>query len=81
MRSRWIGYGLLGLAGLMLIGFLRSNLSLSAPATLVALLIVVVLPTVGGIAMIRGIGSRDRARVGVAAPRSYPPHARSRPAL
>ena len=61
-RRRWIGIGLLALAGLMLLGFLRSDLSIGSPATIGALLVAVVLPAVGGIALIRGIGSGDRAR-------------------
>lgn len=61
-RRRWIGTGLLTLAALMLFGFLRSSLSLAAPATIGALLVAVVLPAASGIALIRGIGSAEQAR-------------------
>jgi hypothetical protein len=61
-RRTWIGGGLLALAALMLWGFLRSSLSLAAPATIGALLVVVVLPAIAGIAIIRGIGSGDKKR-------------------
>jgi hypothetical protein len=50
---------LLLLAGVMLYGFLRSNESLTAPATIAALFITVVAPAIGGIALLRG---RDLAR-------------------
>ncbi len=46
----------------MLWGFLRSSLSITSAATIGALLIAVVLPIAGGIALIRGIGSGDAAR-------------------
>jgi hypothetical protein len=61
-RQRWIGIGLLALAGLMLLGFFQSSLSITAPATIGALLIAVLLPAVGGFAMIRGIGRGERSR-------------------
>ena len=61
-RRRWIGIGLLALAGLMLLGFMRSSLSITAPATIGALLVAVLLPAAAGIAMIRGIGTADQAR-------------------
>jgi hypothetical protein len=61
-RRRLIGGGLLALAALMLLGFVRSSLSLAAPATIGALLVAVVLPAVAGIALIRGIGSAEQAR-------------------
>jgi hypothetical protein len=54
-----IAIGLLVLAGLMLFGFLKSSAPLAAPATIAALLITVVAPTVGGITLLRG---RDLAR-------------------
>jgi hypothetical protein len=50
---------LLVLAGLMLLGFLKSNAPLAAPATIAALVITVVAPVIGGVAMLRG---RDLAR-------------------
>jgi hypothetical protein len=62
MRRTWLGGGLLALAAFMLLGFLRSNLSLARPATIAALLIVVVLPAIAGIAIMRGIGAADEAR-------------------
>ena len=61
-RRRWIGTGLLALAALMLLGFLRSDLRIAAPATIGALLVAVVLPAVAGFMLIRGIGSADQAR-------------------
>jgi hypothetical protein len=61
-RRRWIGFGLVGLGGLMLLGFFQSSLSITAPATIGALLVAVVLPIVGGIAMIRGIGRGEQRR-------------------
>lgn len=54
MSRKTIAIALLALAGLMLFGFMRSNASIGAPATIVALLITVVAPAVGGIAMLRG---------------------------
>jgi hypothetical protein len=61
-RRTWFGGGLIALATLMAVGFLRSNASLSQPATIAALLIVVVLPAAAGIALIRGIGAADETR-------------------
>ena len=61
-RRRLIGTGLLALAALMLVGFLRSDLRLAALATIGALLVAVVLPAVAGIALIRGIGAAAQAR-------------------
>jgi hypothetical protein len=61
-RRTWLGGGLLALAALMALGFLRSNASIARPATIAALLIVVVLPAIAGIAIIRGIGSGEEAR-------------------
>ena len=61
-RRRWIGAGLLAIAAFMLLGFLKSDMSLAAPATIGALLVSVVLPAVGGIALIRGIGTAEQAR-------------------
>lgn len=55
------GIALLVLAALMFLGFVRSDASLSAPATIVALLITAVAPAVGGIALLRG-GGTARAR-------------------
>jgi hypothetical protein len=55
------GIALLVLAALMFLGFVRSDASLSAPATIVALLITTVAPAVGGIALLRG-GGTARAR-------------------
>ena len=55
------GIALLALAALMFWGFVRSDASLAAPATIVALLITTVVPAVGGIALLRG-GGTARAR-------------------
>jgi hypothetical protein len=62
VTRRWVGYGLLALAAMMLWGFLRSSLSLVAPATIGALLVAVALPAIGGFVLIRGIGAGDAAR-------------------
>jgi hypothetical protein len=59
VSRKTIAIALLSLAGLMLFGFLRSNASITAPATIAALLITVVAPAVGGVALLRG---RDLAR-------------------
>lgn len=59
MSRKTIAIALLSLAGLMLFGFLRSNASITAPATIAALLITVVAPAVGGVVLLRG---RDLAR-------------------
>ena len=61
-RRRGIGIGLLALAGLMLYGFLRSSLAITAPATIGALLVAVALPAIAGFMLIRGIGTADQAR-------------------
>jgi hypothetical protein len=45
---KFFGVGLLLLSALMLFGFLRSDVDPSAPATVIALLIVVGLPALGG---------------------------------
>src|SRR6185295_8327730 len=58
----WGGVALLSLAAFMLLGFLRSSASVG-PAAIGALLITVVLPAVGGLLLIRGVGTADRARV------------------
>jgi len=60
MNRRTGGIALLALAGLMLFGFLRSSASMAAPATLLALLIVVVLPAVGGFMLLRQGPNRAR---------------------
>jgi hypothetical protein len=54
VSRKTIAIALLALAGLMSFGFLRSSASIAAPATIVALLITVVAPAVGGIALLRG---------------------------
>ena len=61
MSRRFVGIGLLVLAGLLGWGFLRSGASITAPATLAALLITVVGPAVGGVVLLRG-GSIARSR-------------------
>lgn len=60
------GVALLGIAAFMLLGFLRSDVSWASPTAIVALLITVVLPAAGGVALLRGvttIGGRRSARV------------------
>ena len=47
------GTALLLLAAFMLFGFTRSALSISGPATVIALLLTVVAPAMGGIALLR----------------------------
>jgi hypothetical protein len=65
--ARLTGSALLILLSLlMLVGFLRSDATLTAPATIVALLIPVVLPAAGGLALaagrVRGRGRLARRR-------------------
>jgi len=55
------GIALLVLAALMFLGFMRSNASIAAPATIMALLITAVAPAVGGVMLLRG-GSVARSR-------------------
>jgi len=57
------GIALLVLAALMFLGFVRSDASLAAPATIVALLITTVVPAVGGIALLRGGGTARTRRL------------------
>jgi hypothetical protein len=57
------GIALLVLAALMFLGFMRSNASLAAPATIAALLLTTVAPAVGGIALLRGGGSARARRL------------------
>jgi hypothetical protein len=57
------GIALLVLAALMFLGFVRSDASLAAPATIVALLITTVAPTVGAIALLRGGGTARSRRL------------------
>ena len=52
MRGVWGGVALLGLAAFMLLGFLRSTVSLAAPATMLALAITVALPGIAGAALV-----------------------------
>jgi hypothetical protein len=56
LSRKTIAIALLSLAGLMLFGFLRSSASIAAPTTMIALLITVVAPAAGGIALLRGTG-------------------------
>ena len=55
------GIALLVLAALMFLGFMRSDASLAAPATIAALLLTTVAPAIGGFALLRG-GGTARAR-------------------
>lgn len=62
--ARLTGSALLILLSLlMLVGFLRSDAALTAPATVVALLVTVVLPAAGGVALAAG-QVRGRGRLG-----------------
>ena len=54
MGRRLAGWALLALATLMLLGFLRSSLGFSSPSAIVALLLTVVIPAVGGVSLLRG---------------------------
>ena len=55
MSGRTIGgVALLAVAAFMLIGFFRTDASLTSPTAIVALLITVALPAVGGLALLRG---------------------------
>ena len=57
------GIALLAVAGLMFLGFMRSNASITAPATIVALLLTTVAPAIGGVALIRGTGTGRSRRL------------------
>lgn len=67
MSGRTAGsIGLLVIAAFMLFGFVRSDASLAAPATVAALLLTVVLPAAAGVAMLAGVppfGGRRKARL------------------
>lgn len=55
---------LLLLSALMLLGFARSSFSLASPTALFALLLTVVLPAAGGIALLRGsLGGTSKTRM------------------
>src|SRR4051794_8397914 len=47
----------------MFLGFIRSDASLAAPATIMALLITAVAPAVGGVALLRGGGTARNERL------------------
>jgi hypothetical protein len=51
--SRTIGVALLVIAALMLLGFTRSSLGIGSPSVIAALLLTVVAPAAGGIALLR----------------------------
>ena len=57
------GIALLVLAALMFLGFIRSGASLAAPATIVAVLLTAIAPTVGGVALLRGGGTARTRRL------------------
>ena len=58
------GIVLLVIAALMLLGFARSSASLASPTALFALALVVILPAVGGIALLRGsLGGNSATRM------------------
>ena len=61
--GRKTGIALLILAALMAFGFSRSAASMLAPATLVALLVTVVLPAIGGATLLWGGGRRRGERM------------------
>lgn len=63
--GRKIGAALLLLiSALMLLGFARSSFSLGSPTALFALLLTVVLPAAGGVALLRGsLGGTSKARM------------------
>jgi collagenase-like PrtC family protease len=67
MSGRTVGgAALLALAAFMLLGFLRSDASLTSPAAIAALLITAVLPAAAGVALLRGgltFGGRRSARI------------------
>ena len=64
MTSRtWGGAALLALAAFMLLGFLRSDASMTSLTTIAALIVAVGIPAAGGVALIRGVGGGRRARV------------------
>lgn len=54
------GVALLLISAFMLLGFIRSSASFAAPKPLVALLITVVLPAVGGVMLLRAANRRER---------------------
>jgi hypothetical protein len=58
------GAALLLLSALMLLGFARSGASIGSPTTLFAVLITVILPAAGGVALLRGaLGGNSKARM------------------
>lgn len=58
------GAALLLLSALMLLGFARSGAPITSPTTLFAVLITVVLPAAGGVALLRGaLGGNSKARM------------------
>jgi hypothetical protein len=60
------GSALLAVAAFMLLGFLRSDASLGSATAIAALVLTVVLPAAGGVALLRGVtttGGRRSARV------------------
>jgi hypothetical protein len=63
--GRKIGGGaLLLLAAIMLLGFARSGAPITSPTAFFALVITVVLPAAGGVALLRGaLGGNSRARM------------------
>src|SRR5687767_11079446 len=64
MSGRTIGgIAFLALAGLMLLGFVRSDASIATPATIFALLLTVGLPAAGGVYLLRGPRGRSAASV------------------
>ena len=63
MSKKTGGIALLVLAALMFYGFVRSDASLAAPATIMALLLTAVAPAVGGIALLRGGGAARTRRL------------------
>ena len=56
------GIALLVVAALMLLGFARSSAALTSPTALFALFLVVVMPAVGGVALLRGSLGRNSTK-------------------
>ncbi|CAN5444801.1 hypothetical protein BH09GEM1_BH09GEM1_07680 [soil metagenome] len=59
MGRKFGAIALLVIAALMLLGFARSSASLTSPTALFALLLVVVGPAIGGVALLRGSLGRN----------------------
>jgi hypothetical protein len=72
--AKVVGIALLALSLFMIVGFLRSGADIGAPATIAALLVTIVLPAAGGIALLKapfGRGARLVARREVLRQQTY----------